>query len=142
MAKYFRKGVNEMKNFNLRLKALRKDKKKTQQNIADLLKIRRSTYGEYERGKILPPMDKIKTLAEYFDVSVDYLLGAKNEAPEELELIDVYKQLKIALNHLKRNQNNLIFDGKKLNDESRKILIQSLENGVKMAQIIKENKND
>ena len=131
-----------MKNFNLRLKALRKDKKKTQQNIADLLKIRRSTYGEYERGKILPPMDKIKTLAEYFDVSVDYLLGAKNEAPEELELIDVYKQLKIALNHLKRNQNNLIFDGKKLNDESRKILIQSLENGVKMAQIIKENKND
>ena len=72
-----------MDSFNLRLKMLRKGKKKTQQNLADLLKVRRSTYGEYERGKILPPMDKMKVLADYFGVTVDYLIiGNEKEEAE------------------------------------------------------------
>ena len=62
-----------------KIKALRKEKKKTQQNLADLLNIRRSTYGEYERGKILPPMDKLKIIADYFGVTVDYLLTEEHK---------------------------------------------------------------
>ena len=137
-----------MNLFDSRLKALRKEKGKTQQNIADLLKVRRSTYGEYERGKILPPMDKMKVLADYFDVSVDYLISGngKDEAEfgTEISSIDVSGQLKIALDHLKEKQSELMFDGELLDNESRELLIQTLENGLKMAQIIKkgnENKN-
>jgi len=130
--------------FDKRLKALRKEKGKTQQNIADLLNVQRSTYGEYERGKILPPMDKMKVLADYFGVSIDYLIGGKNETEfgTEITNIDVSGQLKTALNYLKENQGKLMFDGEKLDNESRELLIQSLENGLKMAQIIKNNKND
>ena len=134
----------KLKSFNTKIKDLRKEHKKTQQNMADLLKIRRSTYGEYERGKILPPMDKMKILADYFNVSIDYLIGGSNETEfaTEITFIDVSKQLETALNYLKKHQNELTFNGESLDNESRKILIQSLENGLKMAKIINENKND
>lgn len=133
-----------MKNFSNKIKTLRKEKKKTQQNVADLLKIRRSTYGEYERGKILPPMDKMKILADYFDVSIDYLIGGKDETEfaSEITTIDVSGQLRAALNYLKENKDELMFNGENLDNESREILIQSLENGLKMAQIINKNKKD
>lgn len=127
-----------LNSFSIKIKTLRKENKKTQQNMADLLKIRRSTYGEYERGKILPPMDKIKILADHFEVSVDYLVGAKNDLELGEEFIDVSGQLKTALDILRKNQNNLNFDGETLNSESREVLIQSLENGLKMAKIMKK----
>lgn len=44
------------------LKVLRKDKGKTQADMAIWLGVRRSTYEEYEREIITPPMDKIKTV--------------------------------------------------------------------------------
>lgn len=130
-----------MNSFSTRLKALRKEKGRTQQNLADLLNVRRSTYGEYERGKILPPMDKMKVLADYFDVTVDYLIvGNQKQETEIAQEIDVSANLKRALKHLK-NDKNLIFEGKELDKESREILISSLENGLKMAHIIKKNKS-
>ena len=52
-----------MEVFSKRLKALRKDREKTQEDMSKLLNIQRSTYGEYERGKIMPPVEKIKILA-------------------------------------------------------------------------------
>lgn len=61
--------------FCKRLKEMRKEAEKTQDEMANFLKVKRSTYGEYERGKITPPIDKLSRLAKYFDVSVDYLMG-------------------------------------------------------------------
>jgi transcriptional regulator with XRE-family HTH domain len=136
------RGKFKMDSFNLRLKMLRKGKKKTQQNLADLLKVRRSTYGEYERGKILPPMDKMKVLADYFGVSVDYLIiGNEKQEAELAQEIDVSANLKRALKHLKTDK-NLTFEGKELEKESREILISSLENGLKMANIIENEKKN
>ena len=126
-----------MDNLSSKIKALRKEKKQTQQNIADLLGVRRSTYGEYERGKILPPMDKLKIIAEHFEVTIDYLIGNK-ETTEEKE-IDVSSNLKSALEYLK-NDNDLFFQGKPLDDETRDLLISSIENSLKMAYIISKSK--
>lgn len=61
--------------FSIRLKELRTKSKKTQEDIANLLHIKRSTYGEYERGKITPPVDKIEQLADIFGVKPHYLIG-------------------------------------------------------------------
>lgn len=77
-----------------RLIELRKRKKLIQQNMADLLQITRSAYVRYEKGQNQPPNDALVKLADYFDVSTDYLLGktndpmppdAKKEAPSEEE---------------------------------------------------------
>ena len=95
--------------------------------------VQRSTYGEYERGKILPPFNKIKILANHFGVSVDYFVTG-NDSTKETE-IDVSKQLQAAIQQLK-NAEELSFDGKPLDDDSRQLLIDSIENGLKMAFII------
>lgn len=58
-----------------RLSELRKDKGLTQQQLAEALSVSSNTISAYERG-INEPDDKMKIrLAEFFNVSVDYLLG-------------------------------------------------------------------
>lgn len=66
--------------FPKRLKQLRLEKGLTQEKIAEVLNIKRSTYGEYERGKISPPIEKIETLAEIFSVAPQYLIGWENQS--------------------------------------------------------------
>ena len=58
-----------------RLKDLREDHDLTQTQVAQILGIRQSDYGKYERGINMMGVDKYIKLAEYYNVSVDYLLG-------------------------------------------------------------------
>ena len=83
-------------------------------------------------------MDKLKVIADYFGVTVDYLIG-NEEANDNQEEIDVSQQLEIALESLK-NDGDLYFNGKPLDDESRELLIASIENGLKMAHIISKSR--
>lgn len=57
------------------LKQLRKQNKKSQQEIADFLGVNRGTYTNYELGKREPDFETLKKLAQYFNVSIDFLLG-------------------------------------------------------------------
>jgi transcriptional regulator with XRE-family HTH domain len=61
-----------------RLRNLRNEKKMTQQDVADVIEIDRTTYTKYESGKSKPDSVMLDKLAIYFDVSVDYLLGRTN----------------------------------------------------------------
>ena len=61
-----------------RIRALREDSDKSQQNIADLLGIGQRTYCDYESGKTRIPVDRLLILAKYYDVSMDYICGATN----------------------------------------------------------------
>lgn len=124
-----------------RLKELRKTRGKTQQQMSETLGVLRSTYGEYERGKIAPPMDKLQALASYFDVSIDYLIGnvntkrAANETPSE----DISESLARILDTLQSND-VLTFEWKTLDDDSRELLINSIENSLKMVKILKKGR--
>ena len=60
------------------MKELREDNDKTQQQIADMLHISQNTYSQYEIGKLNYPIDTLVTLADFYGVSVDYLLGRTN----------------------------------------------------------------
>ena len=61
--------------FAQRLVELRKQKKTTQQDVADKLKITRPAYTAYERGNREPDYVTLQKLADYFEVTTDYLLG-------------------------------------------------------------------
>lgn len=61
--------------FGDRLRLLRTEKKLTQLDLANLLKVSPSTIGMYEQCRRDPDSSTVSYLAEYFDVSVDYLLG-------------------------------------------------------------------
>lgn len=68
-----------MKLFSQRLKALRKSKKFKQSDVAALLNVTVRHYQEIEYGKIDIPTSKLIALADYFDVSLDYLVGRSDE---------------------------------------------------------------
>lgn len=57
------------------IRNLREDHDKKQQELADYLHVKQTTYSKYELGKINIPIEVFTALAEYYDVSVDYLLG-------------------------------------------------------------------
>lgn len=62
-------------NFNQRLKDIRQSKKLTQKEVADAVSISITYYQELEYGKKEPTLSKLTSLADYFDVSIDYLAG-------------------------------------------------------------------
>ena len=132
-------------NFRDRLIQLRKQDRKTQSEMADIINVQRTTYGGYERGQILPPYDKIKVLAHYFGVSVDYLMGntnikSSNEHSNETGTKDVNERLGNLLHDLKDKSIPLTFENLLLDDASRDLLIASIENSLKMANIISGKK--
>ena len=61
--------------FNGRLRALRQDNDLTQDALAKDLNINRKTLSNYETGYRTPDIYLIVRIAEYFDVSIDYILG-------------------------------------------------------------------
>ncbi|HSH25569.1 MAG TPA: helix-turn-helix transcriptional regulator [Massilibacterium sp.] len=62
-----------------RLVKLRKEKKKTQKDIADVIGVSRPAYTAYEKGNRTPDYEILKILADYFDVTTDYLLGHSDQ---------------------------------------------------------------
>lgn len=54
---------------------LRQDSGMNQKNLADVLKVSVATISHYESGKSYPDLDTLIRIANYFGVSVDYLLG-------------------------------------------------------------------
>lgn len=64
--------------YNERIREIREDYSLTQQKVADLLNIGQRTYADYESGKTRIPIDNIMILAEFYNVSMDYITGASN----------------------------------------------------------------
>ena len=59
----------------MRLKEIRKAKKISQVKLAMDLSMSQNTISRYETGKREPSIEELKRIADYFNVSVDYLLG-------------------------------------------------------------------
>lgn len=62
-------------NYNSILIKIREEHSLSQKDIADILHIDRKTYNHYETKEKIIPIKHLVSLSEYFDVSVDYLLG-------------------------------------------------------------------
>ena len=57
------------------IKELRKQQKKTQKDLAEYLGINTVSYLGYESGRTEPNIDRLIKLADYYHVSLDYLVG-------------------------------------------------------------------
>lgn len=95
------KVVNSM--FSKVFKTLRKEKNVTQKEIATYLNVSDRLVGYYENGQRMPPPDILEKIADYFNVTVDYLLGrtniknssmipSKNEMADEIESLSPESQ--------------------------------------------------
>ena len=51
----------------------------TQKELAEILNIKANTISQYESNQRRPSVDVLEKLADYFDVSIDYLMGRENK---------------------------------------------------------------
>ena len=61
-----------------RLKDLREDRDLTQRQVGELLYVHVSTYARYEKGLRPISLEQIECLADFYQTSVDYLIGRTN----------------------------------------------------------------
>ena len=71
--------------FAKRLKYLREEKKMTQKELAEKLGVSPSAIGMYESDKRNPDTSMLNIMANFFDVSVDYILGRTNIRKNTIE---------------------------------------------------------
>ena len=92
-------------------------------------------------GKSTPNASKIRQIADYFDVTVDYLISGKESSQGiEVKLTrkdekDIARRLESTLEELENSQDGLMFSGEPLDDETRELLKASLENSIRIAKI-------
>ncbi|MBB5356687.1 transcriptional regulator with XRE-family HTH domain [Anoxybacillus mongoliensis] len=65
--------------FGKRLRFLRKRRNLTQKDLADRFNVGESTIGMYERDEREPSFEFVKQLADFFNVTTDYLLGRTDD---------------------------------------------------------------
>lgn len=66
------------------IRNLREDQDKLQIELAAYLNVKQTTYSKYELGKINIPVEVLIKLSDFYDVSIDYLVGrskTKNRMP-------------------------------------------------------------
>lgn len=70
-----------------RLKKLRLEQNLTQKQVAQSLNITQQAYGQWETGKLNPKRETIQMFADFFNVSIDYLLGNTDNKDDEMQIL-------------------------------------------------------
>ncbi|AOY76783.1 helix-turn-helix domain-containing protein [Clostridium formicaceticum] len=131
------------------LKELRAARGLTQDDLSSDLNINRATYAHYETGRRQPDTDTLQLLADYFNVSVDYLLGRSdirnpklnnkyNKHTEELTKKDE-KDIEKRMHLLKEtliSDNELMLSGEPMSPEALESILEALEYGMRQAKRI------
>ncbi|MGE5605241.1 MAG: helix-turn-helix domain-containing protein [Bacteroidota bacterium] len=96
--------------FQDRLRKLRKERNLSQDDVGQSLNLGGRTIGNYESGERLPALDTLVKLADFYEVSIDYLLGRTdnrhlNSTTSEMSIFEslppeAYEELKILLEFL------------------------------------------
>jgi transcriptional regulator with XRE-family HTH domain len=138
-----------------RVKALCKEKGISQRRLESELKLGNGATSKWVKSS--PSGDILQKIAEYFDVSIDWLLGNTEfrNLPNEQELAndvkrneefskrdkrDIAKTMNFMLEQLDNFQDALMFDGEALDDETRELLKDSIENSIKIAKVVAKSK--
>ncbi|CEG28120.1 helix-turn-helix domain-containing protein [Bacillus sp. B-jedd] len=143
-----------MNTFGDRLKVLRGkmslDELVTQLKKKYDTKISKSMLSRYESGDADPKLENVRILADFFNVSSDFLAGITDEpsTPFKPELTkkderDIERELKKMIEGLNNKNSYAAFDGQTLDemdDEDRELLIASLENSLRLAKRLAKEK--
>ena len=76
-----------------RIKDIREDKDITQEQMAKILDVNRSTYSMWEIGLSFMSVEQVCKFASYFDYSINYVLGLSNNRKNNINSIFDYKIL-------------------------------------------------
>lgn len=108
--------------------------------------IAQSVFSSWKNGISTPKQDKMKKIADYFGVTVDYLMTGKDEKPPEPQLTprdkrDIAKDLESIMQKLSDKENGpASYDGQDLSPESTDLFKEELEIALKRLKIINKEK--
>lgn len=88
--------------FASRLRYLRQSKELNQTQLGEKLGVKKQSVSNWENGNIVPSIDMLIKIADYFHVSTDYLLGRDNPASDGLALMDVTGLTPVQVEHIQR----------------------------------------
>lgn len=74
--------------FKYRLRNLRIEKNLTGEQLANAIGVKKTTISTWENGKAFPEIGTLIKLANYFDVSIDYILGRNNATSNDKTILD------------------------------------------------------
>jgi len=101
-----------------RIAALREARHLTQEQLAQILEISRASLSHYEKNRRAPDYETLTKMAEFFDVSVDYLVGRTDQPSSALD-----EDIKQFIDSLELSDQRLLekftltVDGRKLTKE-------------------------
>ena len=115
------------------LRILRKSFKLTQQEVADILGVDRSTYTFYEAGKSTPTKENMIKLCDIYNVTVGYLLGVEKNCPEfkVASRSDRVDEGTEGLSEISRHEKFLIMAYRSLDSEKKDQLIDIVKTALK-----------
>lgn len=119
-----------------KIKSLREDKDLSQKALATILGVSPSAIGMYEQNRREPDNEMLNKIADYFDVSVDYLLGRTSEPKPptaefkpkvtEKDKINIEKEAQQMIDNLE-NADVVEFCGTPADDEDKEFLKMAYE---------------
>jgi transcriptional regulator with XRE-family HTH domain len=123
-----------------RIANLRKKHKLSQYDLADRLGFSRGKLANYEQGSRQPDYETLKKIADYFEVSVDYLLYGKKEQVDLKELNekdekDIAKRMEQIRKDL-TSEDGLLFNGEPMSEEAVESFLEAMEYAVRQTQRI------
>lgn len=121
--------------FSLQLKALRENASLSQRELAAKLGVAPSTIGMWESGQREPDFGTLLQLAEFFNVSVDCLIGANKHSLPLTEPKDIQSETEMEdiLSHLEEAEGLMLY-GDPLSDEARASIVAAMKLGMEAAK--------
>ena len=123
---------------SVRIKQLRKELGLLQSELASELGTTASNISNYENGKIKPPIDKIKAMAEIFNVPIDFLTGESDSRTfkdKEKRFIEVDNYIGELIRELERSENTFKYNGLPISGDAKEILKANLEHTLAILQL-------
>lgn len=112
--------------FNIRLKELRNQQNMTQDELGKVLNVSGKTIGTWERDSRQPNIETINALANYFNVSTDYLLGRKEDSKTKND----DKQVDLTGIGQKEDEEKIFsYEGKEIPKQDLELIRRILETG-------------
>ena len=114
----------------------------TAYRVAKETGITTATLTNWKKGKYTPKQDKLQKIADFFGVSLEYLMTGKESTNKvktpkltSRDERDISRRLEQTLEELENQQDGLMFDGQPLDDETKELLKASLEHSIRVAKI-------
>lgn len=124
-----------------RISELRQKNKLTQKELADKLNINYSVLSRIETGERSIRDDELLTIADFFNVTTDYLLGrSSNPKLSRKNELDIHRDLEAMKENFNKGALQMQLDGEELDDEVIQYILDNLEDALTIAKIRSKEK--